>query len=73
MSDFPKNLGGWKNGRNWRKHVKDLCGLGQQASRISIPMIELEGNIDNQSIVILNDSGASHSYINSNIVEIFHL
>jgi predicted aspartyl protease len=36
-------------------------------------MIEVEGKIDNHPITILIDSGASHSYINSNIVEIFHL
>jgi hypothetical protein len=37
------------------------------------PMIEVEGKIDNQPIAILIDSRASHSYINANIVEIFHL
>ena len=37
------------------------------------PMIEVEGKIDNQTITILIDSRASHSYINSNIVERFHL
>jgi predicted aspartyl protease len=37
------------------------------------PMIEVEGKIDNHPIAILIDSGASHSYINANIVEIFHL
>jgi hypothetical protein len=37
------------------------------------PMIELEGKIDNQPIAILIDSGSIHSYINTNIVEIFHL
>ena len=36
------------------------------------PMIEVEGKINNQPISILIDPGASHSYINSNIVEIFH-
>jgi predicted aspartyl protease len=36
-------------------------------------MIEVEGKIDNHPIAILIDSGASHSYINANIVEIFHL
>jgi hypothetical protein len=36
-------------------------------------VIEVEGKIDNQLIGILFDSGSSHSYINSNIVEIFHL
>jgi hypothetical protein len=37
------------------------------------PMIEVEFKIDNQPITILIDSRASHSYINANIVEIFHL
>jgi predicted aspartyl protease len=36
-------------------------------------MIEVEGKIDNQPIEILIDSGASHSCINANIVERFHL
>jgi hypothetical protein len=36
-------------------------------------MIEVEGKIDNQPIDILIDYGAIHSYIHSNIVEIFHL
>ena len=36
-------------------------------------MIEVEGKIDNHPITILIDFGASHSYINANIVEIFHL
>ena len=33
----------------------------------------MEGNIDNQPITILIDSGASHSYIDFNIIEISHL
>ena len=36
-------------------------------------MIEVEGKIVNRSIVILIDSGASHSYIAPNLVEIFQL
>jgi hypothetical protein len=36
-------------------------------------MIEVEGKINNHPVAILIDSQASHSYINSNIVEIFHL
>jgi hypothetical protein len=36
-------------------------------------VIEVEGKIDNQPITILIDSRSIHSYINSNIVEIFHL
>jgi hypothetical protein len=35
-------------------------------------MIEVEGMINNQSIVILIDSGASHSYIDTKMVESFH-
>jgi hypothetical protein len=37
------------------------------------PTIEVEVKINNQTISILTDSRASHSYINSNIIEIFHL
>ena len=36
-------------------------------------MIKVEGMINKQPIAILIDSGASHNYINPNIVEIFHL
>jgi hypothetical protein len=36
-------------------------------------MIEVVGKIDNHPITILIDHGTSHSYINSNIIEIFHL
>jgi hypothetical protein len=36
-------------------------------------MIEVEGKINNHPIEILIDFGASHSYINSSIIEIFHL
>jgi hypothetical protein len=34
-------------------------------------MIEVEGKINNQPIVILIDSGASHSYLDPKMVEIF--
>jgi hypothetical protein len=36
-------------------------------------MIELEGKINDQPIAILIDSEVSHSYIDPNLVEIFHL
>jgi hypothetical protein len=36
-------------------------------------MIEVEGKIDNQPIAILIDYGASHSYIDPNLVERFKL
>jgi hypothetical protein len=35
-------------------------------------MIEVEGMINNQTIAILIDSGASHSYIDPKMVESFH-
>ena len=37
------------------------------------PMIEVEGKINNDPITILIESGAIHSYINSIIIERFHL
>jgi hypothetical protein len=36
-------------------------------------MIEVEGKIKNQTISILIDSRASHSYLDPNMVEMFHL
>jgi predicted aspartyl protease len=36
-------------------------------------MVEVEGKIDNQPITILIDFGASHIYIDPNLVEIFKL
>jgi hypothetical protein len=36
-------------------------------------IIEVEGEIDNYPITILIDTRAIHNYINSNIVETFHL
>jgi len=47
--------------------------LDNKKAEYQSPMIEVEGKIDNQLIEILVDSGASHSYINANIVETFHL
>ena len=35
-------------------------------------MIEVEGKLNNQTIVILIDSGSSHSYIDPNMVESLH-
>jgi hypothetical protein len=36
-------------------------------------MIEVEGTINNQPLVILIDSGASHSYVDPRVVESLHL
>jgi hypothetical protein len=46
--------------------------LDNKQAEYESPMIEMEGKIDNQPIEILIDFGASHSYIKSNIFEIFH-
>jgi hypothetical protein len=47
--------------------------LDNKKEQYRSPMIEIEGKIDNCPIVILIDVGASHSYINYNIVERFQL
>jgi hypothetical protein len=49
------------------------AALDNKQAEYQSPMIEVEGKIDNQPIQILIDSGDSHSYINSNVVERFHL
>ena len=49
------------------------ASLDNKKEEYQSPMIEVEGKIDNHPITILIDSGASHSYINYNIVEIFCL
>jgi hypothetical protein len=46
--------------------------LNNKQAEYQSPMIEVEGKIENQPITILIDYGDSHSYINDNIVEIFH-
>jgi hypothetical protein len=47
--------------------------LDNKQAKYQSSMVEVEGKIDNQPISILVDSRASHSYINSKIVERFHL
>jgi hypothetical protein len=49
------------------------ASLDKKQAEYKSPMIEVEGKIDNHPIAILIDSEATHSYINDNIVEIFHL
>jgi predicted aspartyl protease len=49
------------------------AALNNKQAEYKPPMIEVEGKIDNHPITILIDSGSSHSYINANIIEIFHL
>jgi hypothetical protein len=49
------------------------AALDNKQAEYQSPMIEVEGKIDNHPIEILIDSGAIHSYIKYNIIEIFHL
>jgi predicted aspartyl protease len=47
--------------------------LENKQAEYQSPMIEVKGKISNRPITNLIDYGASHSYINDNIVERFHL
>jgi predicted aspartyl protease len=48
------------------------AALDNKQAEYQSHMIEVEGMINNQTIAILIDSGASHSYIDPNMVESFH-
>ena len=60
--------------------IKDMVGsmgriyavLEKKQGEYQFLTIEAEGKIDNHPIKNLIDYEASHSYINDNIVEIFH-
>jgi hypothetical protein len=56
-----------------RSMPRIYASLDNKKLEYQYPMIKVEGNIHNQPIAILIDSGASHSYINPNLFEIFHL
>jgi hypothetical protein len=47
--------------------------LDKKQEEYQSPVIEVEGKINNHPITILIEYGARHSYINSNIIEIFQL
>jgi hypothetical protein len=49
------------------------ASLDNKHTEFRLHMIEVEGMINNQPFIILIDSGASHSYIDPRVVEIFHL
>jgi hypothetical protein len=48
------------------------ASLDNKQAEYQSHMIEVEGMISNQTIAILIDSGASHSYIDPNMVESVH-
>jgi hypothetical protein len=56
-----------------RKVPKIYAALDNKQAKYQSHMIEVEGMINNQTIVILIDSGASHSYIDPKMVESLHL
>lgn len=59
---------------NIGRYVPRICiALDNKQAKNQSHMIEVEGMINKQHISILIDSGASHSYINPNIVEKINL
>jgi hypothetical protein len=48
------------------------ASLDNKQAKFQSHIIEVEGEINNQTIAILIDLGAIHSYIDPNMVEIFH-
>jgi hypothetical protein len=59
-----------KMGRNV---TRTYASLDNKQAKLQSHMIKVEGNINTQNIAILIDSGGSCSYIDPNMVEIFHL
>jgi hypothetical protein len=49
------------------------AALDNKQTEFQLHMIEVEGTINNRPLVILIDSGASHSYIDPRVVESLHL
>jgi predicted aspartyl protease len=55
-----------------RSVPKIYAALDNKQAEFQSHMIEVEGKINNHPIAILIDSGASHSYLDPNMVERFH-
>jgi hypothetical protein len=55
-----------------RKVPRIYVALDNKQAEYQSHMIEVEGMINNQTIAILIDSGASHSYVDPKMVESFH-
>jgi hypothetical protein len=56
-----------------RNVLRIYATLDNKQEEYQSHMIEVEGMINNQTITILINSGANHSYIDPKMVEIFHL
>jgi hypothetical protein len=55
-----------------RNEPRIYAALDSKQAEYQSHMIEVEGMINNQTIAILIDSGAIHSYIDPNMVESLH-
>ena len=53
--------------------LRIYIALDNKKAEFQSHMIEVEGMINNRPIIILIDSGASHSYVDPRVVESFHL
>jgi hypothetical protein len=53
--------------------LRIYIALENKQEEFQLHMIEVEGMINNQPLVILVDSGASHSYVDPRVVESLHL
>jgi hypothetical protein len=53
--------------------LRIYAALDNKQAEFQSHMIEVEGMINNQPLVILIDSGASHSYVDPRVVESMHL
>jgi hypothetical protein len=62
-----------KVGDMGRNVPRMYASLDKKKAEYQSHMIEVEGMINNQTISIFIDSGASHSYIDPKMVESFHL
>jgi hypothetical protein len=56
-----------------KRMLRIYIALENKKEEFQSHIIEVEGTINNQPLVILIDSGASHSYIDPRVVENFHL
>jgi hypothetical protein len=55
-----------------RRVLRIYASLENKQVEFQSHMIEVEGKINNQTIAILIDLGASHSYLDPKMVDIFH-
>ena len=53
--------------------LRIYAALDNKQAEFQSHMIEVEGMINNRPLIILIDSGASHSYVDPRVVESLHL